>query len=205
MTEQGIPSGYMRNALGHLVPEKQVRDHDKLRDQTVRQLAEDAVRIHKHLQEFKAQALSDIADLIAVSAERYDVALGGEKGNVSLTTYDGEYKITRSVAERLAFTEEVEAAKALISGCIERWSEGSSANLRTVVDRAFKANGRGQLKTTAVLDLLRLEIDDDEWHRAMEALRDSIQATGTAIYVRIYKRLPDTDEYLPVPLDLAAV
>lgn len=200
-----VPAGYMRNALGHLVPENQVREHDRLRDSVVRELAEDACQINGRLNEFKRRALSDIADLISVSAERYGVTLGGEKGNVSVTTYDGTYKVTRSVAERLAFTEELEAAKALINDCIERWSRGSNANIRALVDRAFKTNGKGQLKTTAILDLLRLDIEDDEWRRAMEALKDSIQSTGTAVYVRVYKRMPDTDEYLPVPLDLAAV
>jgi hypothetical protein len=37
-----------------------------------------------------------------------------------------------------------------------------------------------------VLELLRLEIDDSEWRNAMQAIRDSIQAVGTAIYVRVY-------------------
>ena len=33
------------------------------------------------------------------------------------------------------------------------------------------------------------EIDDAEWQRAMEAIRDSIQSTGTATYVRVYQRI----------------
>lgn len=208
MTTQQVnttPSGYMRNAAGHLVPESQVREHDKLRDQTVRDLVKQAVELNAQLAEFKGRALADIADLVSVSAERYDVSIGGKKGNVSITTYDGEYKVTRTMAERLTFTEELEAAKELVNRCIDRWSEGANGNIRALVDRAFKANGKGQIKTTAILDLLRLEIEDDEWARAMEALKDSIQTTGTAIYVRVYKRLPQTDEYIAVPLDLAAV
>lgn len=31
-TTPQIPAGYMQNAAGHLVPEHQVREHDKLRD-----------------------------------------------------------------------------------------------------------------------------------------------------------------------------
>ena len=63
----------------------------------------------------------------------------------------------------------------------------------------------GQLKTASVLELMRLEMDDDEWKRAMQAIKDSIQTTGTAIYVRVYERVGDSDQYQAIPLDLAAV
>lgn len=200
-----IPVGYMCNAAGHLVPESQVREHDKLRDNIAREIAEQAVEINDRLKQFKTRALQDLADLVSLSAEHYGVTIGGKKGNIAVTTYDGEYKVTRTIAERLTFTEELEAAKELVNRCIDRWSEGANGNIRALVDRAFKANGKGQIKTTAILDLLRLEIEDDEWSRAMEALKDSIQTTGTAIYVRVYKRIPCTDEYMAVPLDLAAI
>ncbi|MDT4878980.1 hypothetical protein FQZ97_1146180 [compost metagenome] len=51
---------------------------------------------------------------------------------------------------------------------------------------------------------MRLEIDDPEWKRAMEALKDSIQVNGKAVYIRVYKRVGD-DRYEPVNLGLAGV
>lgn len=200
-----IPAGYMRNALGHLVPESQVREQDKLRDAVARDLAAEAEELNRRLAAFKRRALSEIADLVQIAAERYDAQLGGKKGNISITTYDGDYRITRTYAERLAFTEELEAAKELVNACIRRWSEGANDNIRALVDRAFRANAQGQIRTAAILDLLRLEIDDEDWSRAMDALKDSIQSIGTAVYVRVYKRCGDGDQYLAVPLDLAAV
>jgi signal transduction protein with GAF and PtsI domain len=195
----------MRNAAGHLVPEDQVREHDKLRDQVARELAQEAEALHERLKAFKAKALAEIADLVAIAAERYEVHLGGKKGNVTVTTYDGQYKVQRSYAERVTFTEELEAAKKLINDCILRWSEGANPHIRALVDRAFRTDSKGQIKTTAVLELLRLEIDDEGWQRAMEALKDSIQSAGTAVYVRVYKRIGDSDQYRPLALDLAAV
>lgn len=205
MNSTTVPAGYMRNAAGHLVPEDQVREHDKLRDQVARELAQEAEALHERLKAFKTKALAEIADLVAIAAERYEVHLGGKKGNVTVTTYDGQYKVQRSYAERVTFTEELEAAKELINDCILRWSEGANPHIRALVDRAFRTDSKGQIKTTAVLELLRLEIDDDGWQRAMEALRDSIQSAGTAVYVRVYKRVGDSDQYRPLALDLAAV
>ena len=209
MTQQNIPetipAGYMLNALGHLVPEANVREQDKLRDQVARSLVADARSINAQLAAFKKKALGDIDDLVKIAGERYDVTLGGKKGNISVNTYDGKFKVQRSVADVLQFTEEMEAAKALIMACIKRWSEGANPHMSTLVSRAFAPGRNGQLKTAAVLDLLRIEIDDAEWKKAMQALKDSINATGTAVYVRVYERIGDSDQYKAIPLDLAAV
>lgn len=203
MADTAIPEGYLLNPAGHLVPREQVREQDLLRDQVATELADRALSIHHQLKAFKARALADIADLVSVSAEKYKVSIGGEKGNVTITTFDGKYKVVRAFAERITFTEEIEAAKALINACIIRWSEGANDNIRALVDRAFRTDSKGQIKTAAVLELLRLEITDDEWERAMDAIRDSIQSTGTAVYVRVYQRIDGTDQYRAISLDLA--
>ncbi len=118
-TPPAVPAGYMMNAAGHLVPHDQVREQDLLRDQVARELAQEALTLNSALASFKRRALGDIADLVRIAGERYDVKLGGTKGNVTVTTYDGEFKIQRAIAERLEFTEELEAAKELINGCIQ--------------------------------------------------------------------------------------
>lgn len=203
-TMPAVPDGYMANASGHLVPKSLVREHDLLRDEVARRLAVRAVAAHQLLVEFKRDALADIADLVKITGERFDVKLGGDKGNVQITTYDGRFKILRSVADRIAFTEEIEAARALINDCIRRWSEGANDNIRVLVDRAFRTDTKGQMKTAAVLELLRLEIQDEQWKQAMAAIKESIQSTGTATYVRVYQR-NSNGAYEAINLDLAAV
>lgn len=200
-----VPAGYVRNGAGHLVPEHQVREHDKLRDQVARELAGMAMEINKALVGFKTKSLADIDDLIAISHERYGVTIGGKKGNASITTYDGRFKVERQMAERLTFTEEILAAKELIDRCIRKWSEGADQHLRVLVDRAFRANKQGQIKTGDVLSLLRIEISDPDWKLAMEALKDSIQVNGTAVYIRVYQRVGESDRYDPINLNIAAV
>ena len=204
-TIPAVPEGYMKNALGHLVPRENVREQDLLRDQVARTLASHALEINQKLADFKRKSLGDIDDLVKISAERYGVTLGGEKGNISISSYDGKYKVVRSVAELIQFTEELEAAKALIFACIKRWSVGVNPHIQTLVGRAFAPGRNGQLKTAAVLDLLRIEFEDAEWKEAMRALKDSIAANGTAIYVRVYERIGDSNQYKAIPLDLATV
>ncbi|CAA0103306.1 DUF3164 family protein [Zhongshania aliphaticivorans] len=205
MNTDTIPEGYARNSAGHLVPTEQIREHDKLRDDVARSLAMEAEELHDRIAAFKERALADIADMVAIAADKYQVKIGGKKGNVSLCTYDGEYKVTRTYAERIAFTEELEAARELINQCIVGWSEGANANIRVLVDQAFLTNGHGQIKTSEVLNLMRYEIADEGWKRAMEAIKDSIHSVGATVYVRVYKRVGTSDQYRPLALDIAAL
>jgi len=202
--QSSIPAGYMKNAVGHLVPMQQVREHDKLRDQVAKDLGTEALRISEMLAAFKKKALGDIQELIDISLERYNVKLGGKQGNVSITTYDGSLKIERAMADRLAFTEEILAAKELIYTCIRKWSAGSNHHLVALVDRAFTGKN-GQIRTNDVLGLLRLEIDDPDWKSAMAALKDAIQVNGKAVYIRVYQRVGESDRYEPINLNIAAV
>jgi hypothetical protein len=204
-TIPAVPDGYMKNALGHLVPRENVREQDLLRDQVVRALVAEALEANQKLAGFKKKSLGDIDDLVKISGERYGITLGGEKGNISISTYDGKYKVVRSVADLIQFTEELEAAKALVFSCISRWSVDVNPFIKTLVMRAFAPGRNGQLKTAAVLDLLRVEFEDAEWKEAMRALKDSIAANGTAVYVRVYERIGSSDQYKAIPLDLAAV
>ena len=200
-----VPAGYVRNAVGHLVPEEGVREQDKLRDLVARGLSAEAIVLNEALRRFKAKALGDIADLVSIAGERYGMQMGGKKGNVSVISYDGQFKVMRSYADRISFTEEMEVAKEAVLSCVNTWSEGANSHLRAIVNRVFTPSRNGQIKTADVLDLLRLEIDDERWKAAMQAVKDSILVIGTAVYIRVYRRIGTTDQYQAIPLDLAAV
>jgi len=204
-TQTPVPAGYLRNAVGHLVPESSVREQDKLRDQVATELAITAIALNEQLAAFKTKALADIADLVSIAADRYGVTLGGEKGNVSVVSFDGEYKVMRSYANRISFTEEMLAAKTQVLECVKSWTDGANAHLVEVIHRMLSPGRNGQIRTADVLEMLRWEIDDEDWKRAMQAVKDSILVSGTAVYVRIYRRINSTDQYDAVPLDLAAV
>jgi len=199
------PEGYMRDAMGRLVPNEMVRPIDKLRDQTVIKIVEDAVRLRAALEAFKLAAFSDIAEFVATSAEQFDSQVGGTKGNVTLRSYDGRYKVERAIQEHLAFDERLQAAKSLIDGCIERWSEGSRPEIKVLVNDAFQVDKQGRISTNRVLGLRRLEINDETWRAAMDAIAQSVTVVGSRAYVRLYERVGDTDRYEPITLDIASL
>ena len=200
-----IPEGFMPNPQGHLVPISTIKPIDLLRDQTVNTIAAKAQALCKALAEFKAGTFSDLEAFVATSAAQYGVEIGGEKGNLTLHSYDGRYKIVRSVADLIRFDEQLIAAKKLVDDCLSDWTDESRDELRALVNQAFQVNATGSVRTSEVLRLLRIDIKDPRWITAMEAVRNSIQVMGTKPYVRIYERIKGTDEYTPITLDLAKV
>ena len=197
-------SGYWQDANGNLVPESKVKDIDKLRDQVVRELCTAAIAQQQGLRKFKLDAMQEVAALITTSMEQYGVKTGGDKGNVTLFSFDGKYKVQRQMADHIAFGEQLQAAKALIDQCVTRWSQGANANLQTIVLDAFQVDKEGKINTGRVLGLRRLKIDEPEWLQAMQAIGDSVRVNSTKPYIRFYVR-DEHGVYQPIALDLAAV
>lgn len=204
-TTNQIPAGYWEDANGNLVPESKVKDIDKLRHDVVTQLCRQAEVMSKDLGKFKLDAMQEVAALVSTSMEQYGVKSGGAKGNVTLISYDGKFKLVRQMQDRLVFGEQLMAAKELIDQCVHKWSDGANDNIRALVNHAFQTDKTGKINTGRVLGLRRLEIKDETWLQAMEAISDSIQTASTKPYVRFYRRDDATRQYLPINLDVAAV
>lgn len=196
--------GYMENAQGHQVPLAQVQEIDKARHELVMEKVAKAKAMRKDLAALKAEIMDDVGAFIQLSAEKYEVKVGGNKGNVTLLSFDGRYKIVRQMAENITFDERLQAAKALIDECLRDWTKDARSEIQALIDQAFLADKEGNLSTSRVLGLRRLKITDERWLRAMQAIGDSIQVTGTKPYVRVYER-QENGSYTAIPLDMAAV
>jgi phosphotransferase system HPr-like phosphotransfer protein len=161
----------------------QVRRHDKLR-----------------LLARKASIAQEIEAFMDLSAAEYGVQYGGTKGNVTLTSFDGRFQVVRAIGEHRKFDERLQTAKTLIDACIGRWSEGSSNEIRALVDHAFRVNKGGHVDVNQVLSLRKLEIQDVEWKEAMKAIADAITVVGKAEYIRFYEKT-DTGAYKAIVID----
>ena len=181
-----VPADYWVDAKGALIPEKLLKPIDKARDALVGEIVTKAIELNKLMAAFKAVTFADIAAFVDLSANEYGVTVGGKKGNVTLFTFDGRYKIQRAMADRMQFDERIQAAKALI-------------------DRAFDVDKEGKISVSAVLSLRRYEFDDERWKKAMVIIGESLQVLNTSSYIRIYERVGDNGQYRPISLDMAAV
>lgn len=205
MTTKTSPDGYKMDAQGRLVPISLIRPIDLARDELVQEIVHKAQVLAGQIAVLKTGFFSDIAAFVALSAEQYDVRIGGEKGNVSLVSFDGRFKVQRAIQETLVFDERLQAAKALIDACLQRWSQGAQPEIKVLINDAFQVDKSGNINTGRVLGLRRLDINDDEWMRAMKAIGEALQVSGSRSYVRVYERIGDSDKYQPISLDMAGV
>lgn len=200
-----VPDGFRKNALGHLIPVATIKPIDLARDSLVQELIKGAKEHSEALSKFKSGAFADVSAFVTLSAEQYDAKLGGQKGNVTLMSFDGRYKVNVAKAENITFDERLQGAKALIDECIHEWSRDSGPEIQVIVQQAFATDKEGNISTGRILGLRRLDIKDERWQRAMLAIGESVQVIGTSQYVRFYERVGETNEYKAISLDVAKV
>lgn len=199
------PQRYKSDAKGRLVLIEQIDDIDLARDELVAEIVEKARAMSSQLAALKTAMFNDLQAFVEMSAEKYQVKVGGDKGNVSLLSYDGRYRVQRAIQESLTFDERLIAAKALIDGCLQRWSEGAQPELQVLVHDAFQVDKEGNINTGRVLSLRRYKITDPAWVSAMQAISDAVQVTGSKSYVRVSERIGTSDKFRQIPLDIAGV
>ncbi|HEY4145205.1 DUF3164 family protein [Pinirhizobacter sp.] len=204
MNDDTIPAGHRRDGQGRLVPEANIKPIDRLRDELVRELYAKAEKLHDAIAAFKLEAFSAIDTFAQMSAEEYQVSLGGKKGNITLLSFDGEIRVQRAVAEYIQFDERLQAAKELIDECLHEWTIGARPEVSTLVQDAFRVDAAGKLRTGSILALRRLDITDERWLRAMKAIADAVQVVGSRSYVRFHRR-DASGEYQALSLDIAGV
>lgn len=199
-----IPAGYMQDAKGRLVPESMVRPQELLEDQTVRKIIGYAEELSAQIARFRGHTFADVTAFLDLLTDQYGAAKGGAKGNVTLTSFDGCMQVRVQVQDTITFGPELMAAKALFDACISKWSEGANENIRVLVDHAFQVDQTGRINRSALFGLRRIEIDDDEWRRAVAALTDSIRIIGSREYLRFYRRPHCRAQWQAITVDLAA-
>lgn len=200
-----VPEGYKEDGTGALRPIEAIKKIDLLRDDLVMEIVNKAKVKRDELVTLKAEIYGDIESFVDLSSEQYGVKRGGKKGNVTLTSFDGKYKIIKANADNVVFDERLQAAKALIDECLAEWSKGAHPGLVTIVNDAFRTDTKGELRTNRVLALRRHDINDIRWKNAMDAIADSLQVVGSKTYIRVYERIGQADRYKQIPLDIAAV
>lgn len=197
------PKVYRRDAKGGLSLIAGIKPEHLLEDEVVLEIAQRARHVNSVLADFRNYALGEADALLDTLREKYQAKRGGEKGNVTFTSFDGSVRVLVAVQDRIEFGPELAVAKDLIDECIRSWSTGANANLVTIVQEAFKVDKTGKVSTDRILGLRRHAINDETWKRAMEAIGDSVRRHTSKRYIRIQIRNENGD-YETLPLDVAS-
>ncbi len=196
---------YMRDAKGNLVPLENVKPQHKLEDETVRKIVGFAQTLSAQISRFRTHTFADLLSLTALLAQEYNSTKGGRKGNSTFQTIDGCLKVQVQVSDFIDFGPEIQIAKSLIDECLNEWAADSRPEIRSIVTRAFNTDKEGQINKSEIFMLMRLEIEDARWQRAMTALKDAMRITGSKSYVRFYRRDQPDGDWQAITIDLAKV
>lgn len=198
-----VPEGFMMNAQGGMDPKSAIKEHRLMEDDLARRLTESAKSVRDVMAQFKGVAMGEAQAFRDLLRDQYGVTKGGERGNMTLRSYDGTCEVEVQIADSIAFGPELDAAKKLVHECIEDWAEGANDNLRVVVMNAFQVK-KGKIDTARVLALRGYDIKDPKWLRAMDAISDAVRVTSSKTYIRFYEH-DATGQRDPIVLNLAAL
>ena len=191
---------------GSYIRHELVKPKDKLEDQTVRKIIKFARDLSAQVARFKLHTMADLAALDDLMAEQYGFVKRGNKGkgNRTYMTFDGLMRVSVQVAEFMYFGSELQIAKGLVDECLMDWSADSSAEIQTIITHAFNTDQEGKVNRSEILKLLRLNIKDDRWQRAMDAIRDAERPRSAKEYVRFaYRDHVDAKDWVSITIDLA--
>lgn len=197
-------ASFMVNEKGYHVPIDKVKPIDMLRHQQVLKMIQNAKLMRQSMKQMKEALFTDFRDFLDLSAAEYDTEYGGKKGNVSLPSFDGKYKVQIAIQDHIVFDERLQIAQNLIHECIEEWGAGSAQEIMTLVNDAFQVDKEGKVSTQRVLGLRRHNFEHPKWEKAMEAIADAMQVTSSTEYMRFYER-DEHGKYHQIALDFSKV
>lgn len=191
---------------GSYIRDEMVKQKDKLEDQTVRSIIRFARELSAQIARFRAHTMADLSALDDLVAEKYGFVKKGNrgKGNRTYMTFDGLMRVVVQVAEFMDFGSELQVAKGLIDECLTEWAADSRAEIQTIITRAFNTDQEGKVSRTEVLKLLKLDIGDERWRQAMDAIRDAQRPRSAKEYVRFATRESREAEWVTITVNIAA-
>ncbi|MDK2598629.1 DUF3164 family protein [Pseudoalteromonas obscura] len=185
---------FLFNSRGIKVPLSKVSETDKAQNDLVLESVQQAKNLSAAHDDFKRTVFTYINNFIAEVGHKYGVEIGGKKGNITLTSYDGKSRIKVGIADNITFGPEILAAKELIDSVINELLDhvGEEAQLiKDIAQDAFETNKDGQYSKAKIMNLrskYREGHKSDEWAAAMKALDDAFILSSTKTYVVFHEK-----------------
>ena len=199
-----VPAGFAVNSKRFMIPREVMRDADRLEDDVVRRILAYGLDLANQIGRFRAHTFDDLATFLDLLGEQYGRRRTAGKGGYSCTSFDGRLKVQVQVQDRIAFGPELQVARELVHECLADWAADSQPEARAIIQDAFAVDKHGSVNREAIFRMRRLQIDDERWKRAQQAVADSIRIEGAKASVRLYLRSTPEAKWTLVPINIAA-
>ncbi|AMG01331.1 DUF3164 domain-containing protein [Vibrio harveyi] len=206
MTEQiKIPAGWMADRKGRLVKESDIDGYELEMDAFVTKHIKRALEIQALMRTFKQEVYDDCLAFQQLIAEKYNTKVGGKKGGVSFTSFDGKTQIRICVQDRFVLGPELKIAEKLMKECAREWSDNSRDELKAIIHGLFETDKEGSISVSKIMDFRRTYknvSEDPRWIQSMKAIDDALKVVGSKSYLN-FKERNQEGKYLNIPLDIS--
>ena len=198
-----VINGRMLDQNESLVLVKNIHEKDLLYHDLVLSIAVIWKDLSGKVQRFKQHTFEDVAAVLDLLFEKYQVKRGGQDGNMQFFTFDRRYKLAIAIQKKINFGPELQAAQAKLNSALDEMTTNDTSDLRTLVTAAFSLDG-GQLRVAEILRLRGFKIENERWNEAMQIINEAIVVISSKKQIRLYERNIQ-GEYIAIPLDIAAL
>lgn len=196
----------MIDAQGQAVPLSYVKPYDRERDRVATRILKRWEAEHARLARLKADTLADIAKLQEFGRDKCEVKIGGDKGNVQFSSFDGLTRVRLDARTMVEFDDRFNQAQKLILEYADDLAGATGErDIVTIIRAALTPSAGGMLARSRVIGLLRLNIKAGKWIQAMDLLRDCQFVKSGKTYIYVEARTSINDEWAMIPLDVAAI
>jgi hypothetical protein len=154
--------------------EKLKKAYEKDRDSSINLIMDDAVSIFKDLTNFK-QVVHELMDTQAVKLAEYGKMRSNSKGGFSITTKDGQLRVTRRRDTEPVFDERSEKAIELIKDFLGDVVKKRDVKTYEIIMSLISRNKNQDLEYSEVMNLLKHEdkFTDTRWTEGLRLIKES--------------------------------
>lgn len=203
--ESKPPENLIRRPDGSYVDLAELEPRKQLAHDLVGVLFAVAEEESSRLIALKSRALREIRAYRDMMMDDYGIQVGGAEGGITLRSVCGTMMVKLDINKQTSFGPELNAAKALLDEWMESRLEGSTEEIRAILEDVFKPNKKGRLDTARILGLRKHKFTQPLWLQAMDAIEDAIIRDNATTYIRFYRVDTDRKAETLLPLDLAKV
>lgn len=187
------------------IPEANVDPTAKLRDAAVNRMVEKTRKLEAEMKKLKSELVNEVALYLGKVQELNGVKKQETKGNYTLSDYANLQQVEVSMNNVIEFDERLNIAKSLIDKCILKWTKRGNQNVRALITDAFDVDKKGNVNKMRIIGLMSLNINDKDWKKAMQLIRESMQVSATRQYLNIRTRESILDKWNTVNLNFSSI
>lgn len=196
----------MTDAMGNDVPIRYVSQYDRTRDCMTRRIHARWVKARQALEKVMTDSLADM-ETIAKARGAAGIDVAGEKGNMQVSSFDGNITCSLVVRYDIYLDDRVKQARDLMldyARSLANQLGGSDGQaLLSIIDEAFQVTSTGSLSISRVLSLMRRDIKAAQWQEAKRLLSESMETRRGKSYLRVEVRQTRQHDPEAIRLDIA--